>query len=51
MMYTVKIKGIKNHTAEHKVEADSPDQAIDLVIEKVSYDIKEVWCEHLHEVL
>jgi len=51
MIYTVKIKGIKNHTSEHKVEAESPDQAIDLVMDKVSDDITEVWCEDIHEVL
>jgi hypothetical protein len=51
MIYTVKVQGIKNHTSDHEVEATSPDQAIDLVLEKVSFDVHQVWCEDLHEVL
>ena len=51
MIYTVKIKGIKNHTSEHKVVAESPDDAIDLVLGRVPYDVSEVWCEDIHEVL
>jgi hypothetical protein len=51
MIYTVILKGTKNYMSEHKVEADSPDQAVDLVIDKVPYDIKEVWCEDIHEIL
>jgi hypothetical protein len=51
MIYTVILKGTKNHTSEHKVEADSPDHAIDLVLEKISFDVQQVWCEDIHEVL
>jgi hypothetical protein len=51
MSYTVTIKGIKNHTSEHEVEAISPEYAIDLVLDTVHTDILEVWCEDIHEFL
>jgi hypothetical protein len=51
MSYTVTIKGIKNHTSEHEVEAVSPEHAIDLVLDTVHTDILEVWCEDIHEFL
>jgi hypothetical protein len=51
MIYTVKIKGIKNHTSEHKVVAESPDDAIDLVLGRVPFDVSEVWCEDIYEIL
>lgn len=51
MIYAVKTLGIKNHTSDHEVEATSPDHAIDVVLNTVAYDIKEVWCEDLHEIL
>ena len=51
MIYTVKVQGAKNHTSEHEVEATSADHAIDLVLSKVSFDVAQVWCEELHEIL
>jgi len=51
MIYTVTIKGIKNHTSEHEVEAISADHAIDLVLDTVHTDVFEVWCEDIHEFL
>ena len=39
MIYTVILKGAKNHTSEHKVAADSPDDAIDLVLGRVPFDV------------
>jgi hypothetical protein len=51
MIYTVTVQGIKNHTSERKVEATSPDHAIDLVLESIPFDVQQVWCEDIHEVL
>lgn len=51
MIYTVILKGDKNHTSEHKVVAESPDDAIDLVLGRVPFDVNEVWCEDIHEIL
>jgi hypothetical protein len=51
MSYTVIIKTNKNHTSEHEVEATSPDQAIDLVLDTMHSDVHEAWCEDVHEYL
>jgi len=50
-IYTVILKGTSMSDSEHKVEADSTDQAIDFVLEKISFDVQQVWCEDIHEVL
>ena len=51
MIYTVTIQGDKNHTSDHKVEAVSPEHAIDLVLNGIHSDVKQVWCEDIHEIL
>lgn len=51
MIYTVTVKSYKNHTSDYKVEADSPDHAIDLALELVPFDVREVWCEDIYETL
>lgn len=51
MIYKVSVKTVKGHTSEFDTEADSPDDAIDLVLEKLPFDVREVWCEDIYQVL
>lgn len=51
MIYKVTVKTVKGHTSEFDTEADSPETAIDLVLEKLPFDVREVWCEDIHEAL
>lgn len=46
MMYGVTIVS-KNHTDTVSVEAESPSDAIDYILETRSYDIKTLFCEDL----
>ena len=33
-----------NVTTEYEVEAESEEHAVDLVFDKVPYDIRDAWC-------
>lgn len=46
MMYVVTIVS-KNHTDTVPVEAESPSDAIDYILETRSYDIRTLVCEDL----
>lgn len=46
MMYVVTIVS-KNHTDTVSVEAASPSEAIDYILETRSYDIRTLMCEDL----
>ena len=51
MIYKVSLKTVKGHTSVIDVEADSPDSAIDIMLEKIPFDVREVWCEDIYEAL
>lgn len=51
MIYKVSLKTVKGHTSVIDVVADSPDHAIDKMLEMIPFDVREVWCEDIHQVL
>ena len=51
MIYKVSVKTVKGHTSEFDTEADSPETAIELGLEKLPFDVLGVWCEVIDEAL
>ena len=51
MIYKVTVRSLKGHTSDHEFEADSPDSAIELALETIPFEVREVWCEDIYETL
>ena len=43
--FTVTLRARDNVLVDYVVEADSASDAMDMVFDRVPFDIKEAWCE------